>query len=249
MIPFFRTAILRITVYPSSGACNRFPIHVIPSLCQSYVSLSTASGVPAALLPAFIRNPFFSSWFFLSAAEPHCVVFLYKNRKILQLSSFTAISSCENKNARETLSLTNYSLSMGTAILINKTFLTSEYKLNSRVRHYWSGLLNALSSGSEQKSITHILYRFSILSSIHICVVSMNLYYILCKCINQYNMLIHSIFHIRNLHILFSTEGIFHFVVYRELILQGSSDQRLLRFILLPETGDYSPVFTYLPWR
>lgn len=26
VIPFFRTAILRITVYPSSGACNRFPI-------------------------------------------------------------------------------------------------------------------------------------------------------------------------------------------------------------------------------
>ena len=136
MIPFFRTAILRITVYPSSGACNRFPIHVIPSLCQSYVSLSTASGVPAALLPGFIRNPFFFSCFFLSAAEPHCVVFLYKNRKTLQLSSFTAISSCENrKHPRNTVTYI-YSLSMGITILINKTFLTSEYKLNSRIRHY-----------------------------------------------------------------------------------------------------------------
>lgn len=32
-----------------------------------------------------------------------------------------------------------------------------------------------------------------------------------------------------------------------ELILQGSSDQRLLSFILLPKTGDYPPVLTYLP--
>lgn len=216
MIPFFRTAILRITVYPSSGTCNRFPIHVIPSLCQFYASLSTASGVPAARPPSFIRNPFFSSWFFLSAAEPHCVVFLYKNRKTLQLSSFTAISSCENKNALETLSLTIYSLSMGTAILINKTFLTSEYKLNSRIRHHCSGLLNAFSSGSEQKTITYILYRFSVLPSIYICVVFMNLYYILCKYIDQYNMLIHGI-----LRILISTEGTFHFVVYRKIDITG----------------------------
>ena len=111
---------------------------------------------------------------------------------------------------------------MGTAILINKTFLTSEYKLNSRIRHHWIGLLSAFSSGSEQKSITHILYRFSVLSSIHICVVSMNLHYISCKFIDQYNMLIHSIFHIRNLRILISTEGTFHFVVYRKTDITGS---------------------------
>lgn len=136
VIPFFRTAILRITVYPSSGTCNRFPIHVIPSLCQSYASLSTVSGVPAAHPPSFIRNPLFFSCFFLSAAEPHCVVFLYKNRKTLQLSSFTAVSSCENKNRPRNTVTYIYSLSMGTAILITKTFLTSEYKLNSRIRHY-----------------------------------------------------------------------------------------------------------------
>ena len=156
MIPFFRTAILRITVYPSSGACNRFPIHVIPSLCQSYASLSTASGVPAAFLPVSSGIlSFLHDFSFLR--QPHCVVFLYKNRKTLQLSSFTAISSCENKNALETLSLTIYSLSMGTAILINKTFLTSEYKLNSRIRHCCSGLLNAFSSGIEQNQL-HIYY-------------------------------------------------------------------------------------------
>lgn len=39
----------------------------------------------------------------------------------------------------------------------------------------------------------------------------------------------------------------FHFVLYRELILQGASDQRLLCFIFLPETGEQSPIFTYLP--
>lgn len=32
-----------------------------------------------------------------------------------------------------------------------------------------------------------------------------------------------------------------------ELILQGFSDQRFLNFILLQETGNYSPIFTYLP--
>ncbi|MBO5127033.1 MAG: hypothetical protein J6D10_05630, partial [Clostridia bacterium] len=63
----------------------------------------------------------------------------------------------KTKTARETLSLTIYSLSMGTAILINKTFLTSEYKLNSRIRHCCSGLLNAFSSGIEQNQL-HIYY-------------------------------------------------------------------------------------------
>lgn len=73
------------------------------------------------------------------------------------------------------------------------------------------------SSGSEQKSIMYILYRFSVLSSIYICVVFINLYYILCKYINRYNMLIHVI-----LRILISTEGIFHFVVYRRADITGS---------------------------
>lgn len=35
-------------------------------------------------------------------------------------------------------------------------------------------------------------------------------------------MLIHSIFHIRNLRILISTEGTFHFVVYRKTDITGS---------------------------
>lgn len=122
----------------------------------------------------------------------------------------------KTKTALETLSLTIYSLSMGTAILIDKTFLTSEYKPNSRIRHYWSGLLNAFFKRKWAKSITHILYRFSVLSSIYICVVSMNLYYILCKYTTQYNMLIHDI-----LHSLISTEGTFHFVVYWKTGITG----------------------------
>lgn len=98
------------------------------------------------------------------------------------------------------------------------------------------------SSGSEQKSITHILYRFSVLSSIYICIVSMNLYYILCKYIDQYNMLIHSILRIPFQRGYFPFRCVSENWYYRE-----SSDQRLLRFIFLPETGDYSPVLTYLP--
>jgi len=59
---------------------------------------------------------------------------------------------------------------MGTAILINKTFLISEYKLNSRIRHYCSGLLNAFSSGSEHKSITHIIISlFCSFVNTHLC--------------------------------------------------------------------------------
>ena len=158
----------------------------------------------------------------------------------------------KTKTAHETLSLTNYSLSMGTAILINKTLLASEYKLNSRIRHHWSGLLNAFPSGSEQKSITHILYRFSVLSSIHICVVFMNLYYILCKYIHQYNMLIHDI-----LHSLISTEGTFHFVVYRRIDITGgfrsetpslyflTGNRRIVSCFYISSTGGNTPVLLY----
>lgn len=137
VIPFFRTAILRITVYPSSGACNRFPIHVFPSLCNPMR--------PFRLPPAYRLH------FFRLSSGIHSFLhdfsFLWQSRTVLSFyiktgryCSFHPLPQylpVKTKNALETLSLTIYSLSMGTAILINKTFLTSEYnKLNSRVRHY-----------------------------------------------------------------------------------------------------------------
>ena len=124
-----------------------------------------------------------------------CCLSIQKQEDTAAFILYRNIFLWKQKRPRNTVTYI-YSLSMGTAILINKTFLTSEYKLNSRIRHHWIGLLNAFSSGSEQNSITHILYRFSVLSSIYICVVSMNLYYILCKNTNQYNMLIHGILRI-----------------------------------------------------
>lgn len=117
------------------------------------------------------------------------------------------------------------------------------------------------SSGSEQKSITHILYRFSVFSSIYICVVSMNLYYILCKYIVQYNMLIHSIFHIRNLRILISTEGTFHFVVHRKNGITGvfrsetpslyslTWNMGLFSCFHISSTGGNTPILLYFQHR
>ena len=96
-----------------------------------------------------------------------------------------------------------------------------------------------------------LLYRFSVLSSIYICVVSMNLYYILCKYINQYNMLIHGI-----LRILISM-GYFPFrcVLGTDITGVFRSETPLLYFLTgnrrtvsnfhIPSTSGNTPVLPY----